>query len=449
MNAGRCWFLLLAGAELAAVLAGCRPRTQPDAVPSSSIEASPSGEVTVWSWNIAAKSLQSLVPAFEKRNPDVKVKVDMTGARMQTRLMLSLISGVGAPDVSQFELVDAPHYIATGKLADLTPVAAKYRAMFPAYAWDNCTRNGRVYAIPWDIGPCAVFYKRDIFARYGIDPGRIETWDDFIAAGKAIQKASGGRTRMMPLPSSSLGWQFQILMQQTGGQLFDSQGRIAVNSPENRLALEVIRKLRTSGICVDVAYFSQEFFAGINDDSIATFPLAVWLAGTMKDTAKDFPGRKRTWGVFPLPAVEPGGPRVANLGGSVLVIPEAGRNKAAAWRYVEYALCTREGQIPQYRDFNLYPAFLPALKPPGVDEPDPFFGGQRTGLDFAKGITKIRRLNITPQWREALNYTDQALSHWAATGMRSDGFFEELERKMHRRLNVPVAPKAAVAGRPS
>ena len=66
----------------------------------------------------AAKSLQALTPAFEKQDPHVRVTVDMTGARMQTRLMLSLIAGAGAPDVSQLFSTDAPHYIATGRLTD-------------------------------------------------------------------------------------------------------------------------------------------------------------------------------------------------------------------------------------------------------------------------------------------------------------------------------------------
>ena len=90
--------------------------------------------ITVWSWNIAAKSLQHLAPDFERKHPAVKVNVDMTGARMQTRLMLSLAAGVGAPDVSQFELTDAPRYIATGRLTDLTPVAAKYKTPVSGFA---------------------------------------------------------------------------------------------------------------------------------------------------------------------------------------------------------------------------------------------------------------------------------------------------------------------------
>lgn len=408
-------------------------------VPASEVK----GNVTVWSWNIAAKSLQQLVPAFEKRNTNVHVSVDMTGARMTTRLMLSLASGVGAPDVSQFELSDAPRYIATGKLADLTPVAAKYRSQFPAYLWDNCMMNGKVYAIPWDMGPCAVFYKRNVFAKYGVDPQRIETWDDYIEAGRTILRKSNGRTKMLPLGSNALNWMFQTLIQQTGGQVFDDKGRIAINSPASRRALDIMRKLRTSGICSDVPVFSQEYLASINAETIASYPAAVWMAGTMRDTARDYGKGDITWGVFRLPAVEPGGKRVANVGGSVLVIPAQCPNKEAAWAFIEYALCTREGQLAQYRNFNLFPGYLPALKHPGVDDPDPFFSGQRAGGVFATDVTKISRLNMTPQWSAAMGYVDQDLSHWAATGMHNEGFFEDVEKKLQRRLSVPIAPRAS------
>ncbi len=399
------------------------------------------GDLTVWSWNTAAKSLQRLAPIFEKQDPYVHVHVDMTGASMQTRLMLSLASGVGAPDVSQFQLTEAPHYIATGSLADLTPVAAKYRGMFPASLWDNCMLNGRVYAIPWDMGPCAIYYKRDLFQRYGIDASKIDTWDDYITAGKEILRKSGGRTKMLPLGSDGLRGMFELLIQQTGGQVFDDRGRIAVDSPQTRQALAIIRNLRQAGICSDVAAYKLEWMAGFNDDSIATYPGAIWLAGMIKDTVGDFAGKKSLWGVFRLPAVAAGGLHVANLGGSVLVIPAQCRQKEAAWAFIEYALCTREGQVAQYRNMSLFPAFLPALQLPAMDQPDPFFGGQRVTRLFATEVTRIPRLNRTPAWNEAINYLQQDLSHWSATGMQSDGFFEELKTKLHRRLDVPIAPK--------
>jgi lactose/L-arabinose transport system substrate-binding protein len=434
--------LLLGGAV--AALAGCSGLPEgAEGTPLRATAARPDqvrGDIEVWSWNIAAKSLQKLTPFFQRQYPHVRVNVDMTGANMQARLLLSLASGVGAPDISQLNLYEAPRYIVTGKLADLTPVAAKYRAMFPAPLWNNCTYKGKVYAIPWDMGPCAVYYKRDLFAKYGIDANKIETWDDFIAAGKEILRKSNGRTKMLPLDVGALPMMYELLIQQNEGQMFDAQGRIAINSPQSAQVLEVLKKLLQAGICSDVAMWGQEFMAGFNTDTIASYPEAVWFAGTIKDAVPDYGGKGSTWGVFRLPALEKGGRRVSNLGGSVLVIPAQCRNKEAAWKFLEYALCTKEGQLAQYRAESLFPAFLPALQDPLFDAPDSFFGGQKIGRLFADEAPLLPELNRTPEWTEGLRYLGQALSQWRTSGMDDASFFARLEQRMSRRMNLDIAP---------
>ena len=74
------------------------------------------GAIEVWGWGIAAKSLNQLVPAFNRKYPKVTVDVNMTGANMQTRFFLSLAAGAGAPDVSQLQIREAPKYAETGQL---------------------------------------------------------------------------------------------------------------------------------------------------------------------------------------------------------------------------------------------------------------------------------------------------------------------------------------------
>ena len=36
-----------------------------------------SGEISVWSWNIAASSLEAVIPGFNAKYPDVKVTVEI------------------------------------------------------------------------------------------------------------------------------------------------------------------------------------------------------------------------------------------------------------------------------------------------------------------------------------------------------------------------------------
>ena len=134
---------------------------------------------------------------------------------------------------------------------------------------------------------------------------------------------------------------------------------------------------------------------------------------------------------------------MANLGGSVLVIPRECAHKDAAWAFIRYALCTRAGQIAQYQNFDLFPSFLPALTDPAMNRPDPLFGDQRIARLFATDVTKIPRLNRTANWAEATGYLGQDLSHWAAIGMTDDDLFGPLSQKLSSRLELPISTPIA------
>jgi lactose/L-arabinose transport system substrate-binding protein len=435
---------LLVAATVGLLLASLKPqRRQSSLAPiDASRLARPeqlNGHLTVWSWNVAAKSLRALEPDFRKRCPNVTADVQMMGSNVEMRLLLSLASGTGAPDVTQLQCYEAPRFAATGRLTDLTSVASKYEKDFPPATWANCVRDGKVYAIPWDVGPCAVFYKRDLFGKYGVDPAAIETWDDFIDAGKLILQKSGGRTKMMPLAPQDLLYLYEILLQQVDGQVFDDHGRIAVASEKSRQVVDVMRRMLDAGICVNVTEFSQEWMADLNNDAIATYPGAVWLGGTMKDVAGEYSKANAQWGVFPLPAVARGGLRVSNRGGSVLAIPDQSPNKEAAWAFIEFTLCTREAQVAQYRNFDLFPAYLPALEDPFFEQPDAFYGGQKVRALFATGVNGIPVLNRTANWVEAIETSGHVFARWAATHEDTAAMLDGVSRKLERRFAVDRA----------
>lgn len=405
-------------------------------LPSWGLEAEADGRevVEVWGWNIAAESLDLLVPGFEKENPGVEVRVVRSGANLQSRFLLGMASGVGAPDISQLQEREAAKFTATGRLKDLTDLAGEYAGRFSSAFWESGLHEDRVYSIPWDMGPCAVFYKRWIFERYDIDPDSIETWDDFIKAGLKIREASGGRTAMMALAMGGLHEFFQILMQQNGGGIFNEAGEIILNSSENAEALEIIRKLVDARITVPAA--GPELLTSFGIDNIATYPHAVWFMNQIKDNTSE--ERVGQWGVFRLPAFHPGGLRASNLGGSVLVIPDQSGSALAAWRFVEFANCTVEGQVTQYREKGLFPAFLPALEHSYFDEPDPFFGGQTIHRLFATDLDRIPPIVRTRDWNEAERMLAQTLSTWLTQRQDNEAYLrrtaEALSRKIGRRV---------------
>ncbi|HUW62051.1 MAG TPA: sugar ABC transporter substrate-binding protein [Candidatus Bathyarchaeia archaeon] len=433
----RCWAWTVVVVTLGACLAA---RGEPLVLDPPMVPGELDGEIEVWSWNIAAASLENLIPMFNEVYPRCRVRVNMNGTNMQSRFLLSLAAGVGAPDVMQLQVRETPRYSMTGKLTDLTQVAKKYEQDFPPSFWQDCTHDGRVYGIPWDIGPGGVFYKRSVFEQYGVDPLEIETWDDYIAAGETILERSGGKTKMLCVPRGMLVDLFEPLLQQAGGQIFDKEGRVAVNSRESLQVLRIIRRMIETGVGANIIHWTHEFLASLKSPVVATYPVGAWFGGTIRDYAPETSG---DWGVFRLPAMEPGGLRTTNFGGSSLVIPDQCRNKEAAWRFIEFALCTKKAQIEQFRAFELYPALLTTHSDPFFDEPEPFYGGQKTRRQFSLDINKIPIMYRSSNLMEAERYINQTFSRWVNDGMKEpEGMLAQLEEKMNRRLGCGISPSS-------
>ncbi len=353
-------------------------------------EAAPSGEITVWSWNIAAEALDMLVPDFNKKYPDVKVTVlNMGHADVYTKTLAGCAAGgTDLPDVVTIENDQAEVYWAQFPdcFANLATFGAdKYKDAYPAFKWPALTVGDTIYSLPWDSGPTVLYYRRDLLAEAGIDPASLKTWDDFIAAGKKLQEATGGKVQMATMNMiDDDGW-FRPLASQEGCAFFSEDGQtVTINQPGCVTALETMKKMKDAGILANGDWGGQ--IQNIKAGTVATAFYGGWYEGTIRSNAPDQSGK---WGVIPMPA-GPAGVRAANWGGSSLAIPGTSDNPEAAWAYVEYALATVPGQVSMLRNRGLVPSLNAALDDPYVKEPQPFWGDQAIWVDILGTMKDIR-----------------------------------------------------------
>jgi lactose/L-arabinose transport system substrate-binding protein len=117
------------------------------------------GDITVWAWNVAAKSLASNVDGFKKLYPNVNVKVEDIGRLdVYDKLTTGLAAGgAGLPDVVAIESDRMDVYTTKfpDGLADLTERASKYEKDFDPSKWANSKAKGKIRSVPWDSGPWA------------------------------------------------------------------------------------------------------------------------------------------------------------------------------------------------------------------------------------------------------------------------------------------------------
>ena len=83
------------------------------------------GNITVWSWNVAAKSLKIAATNFQAKYPNAKVTVVDGGSNSQVydKLTTGLASKTGLPDVVSVEGDHIPTYVSKfpDGFVDLTP----------------------------------------------------------------------------------------------------------------------------------------------------------------------------------------------------------------------------------------------------------------------------------------------------------------------------------------
>ncbi|HET9221794.1 MAG TPA: extracellular solute-binding protein, partial [Roseiflexaceae bacterium] len=163
-------------------------------------------EITFWWWDDGGKIWAE---EYSKVNPQIKVNfVNTPFADAHEKLLTSFASGSGAPDVASIEIGRVGGFTAKGGLADLKAApfdGGQFEKDMVAYKWtQGSASDGRLVAMPWDIGPAGVWYRTDLFEQLGLptEPEKVEeligtdkhTWDDFLAFAKQVKDKSGDKT---------------------------------------------------------------------------------------------------------------------------------------------------------------------------------------------------------------------------------------------------------------
>ncbi len=374
--------------------AGAATTAATGAGPAMAVNNDLKGDITVWGWNVAAKSLQGNVAGFNKFYPNVKVKVEDIGRLdVYDKLTTGLAAGgSGLPDVVAIESDHMDVY--TSKfpegLTDLTARASKYEKDFDPSKWAQSKVKGKVRSIPWDSGPVGVFYRVDMFQKAGVDANAIETWDDFIEAGKKVVAANPG-VKMAALDYTKDDALFRMILGEQGKYYFTADGKIDLTSKEAVTAMTIIKKMKDADLLLNVSGWDGTVGANKNS-KVATQAFGVWWSGTISSEAPDQKGK---WDVMLMPAVAKGGSRASNLGGSTLAIPAKSKNTDAAWAFIEYSLATPEGQNNIIKNFGIWPSYIPAYKDPLYNEPQAYFNNKPIWKLFTEQIPKLQSVAYT------------------------------------------------------
>jgi oligogalacturonide transport system substrate-binding protein len=272
MKKNKLWLLLAAFAAVVLVLAACGGNDEPEptpepAAPQETVTPDPTpepdpepaeleGTITFSWWGNEGRhnATQEIAQLFMDENPGVTILFDYGAwGGWQDHMTTSLMGGVEA-DLMQLNFnwlhLFSPFGDTFADLRDPAIAAHLDLSNFTAADLDVTSRNGVLQAVPSGMTARVPFLRADIFNAAGIDVQDVNTWDDLMAAGQAIQAYHGDDTfALSPLGRASLAYMvFSYLEQFTGRQLIDANNQFNYSLEELTRAFELVERMVENGV---------------------------------------------------------------------------------------------------------------------------------------------------------------------------------------------------------
>ncbi|WP_102867073.1 ABC transporter substrate-binding protein [Pseudovibrio exalbescens] len=329
--------------------------------------------------------LDILIPKYEATHPDVSISYQMNQhADHHRRLTTNLATGSGAGDVVVVDVSFIGSFINEGGFENLS--APEYDAdalkdHFVGYAWNQGKgTDGNQYAIPVDIGPGVMYYRRDVADSVGASmEDVISSWDSYIEYGRKLKDQN---VYLIADAAEVAQLIIYTTVKEGEGFYFDEDGSPLVTSDRFVHAFTVAKQIRDEGLDAQVRAWTNEWYEGFKNGTVATQLSGAWLLGHLQNwMAPDTAG---LWGVTNLPDGIYG-----SWGGSFLAIPKQAKNKKDAWDFIKYLTNTSEAQLSGLKNIGSFPALTATYDDPSFDEPIEFLAGQQARHLFAEVAQKV------------------------------------------------------------
>src|SRR6266542_2361006 len=300
-----------------------------------------SKNLALWYWPDGLSD--KVVADVPKQFSDITFNATKIGGDFKQKLVTTITSRQFLPDITGIKGEDIAYFMTqAGQFLDLRDLGAgDLKSQYLEWKWkQGSTPDGKQIGFPIDIGPTALFYRRDVYEKAGLptEPkdvaAAMSTWEGYFDAGVKLKQA---------VPKA--------FMVSDAAEVFG----MAVGQSDKRF--------------VD----ASNRFIGDQQHIRRAWDLAI------KSAAKDTTGK---WRVAPMPD----GP--ANVGGSFLAITKGSGNPKKAFEIVKWLL-SPENQARGYTDSTLFPSSPATYKMPALTGPDEFFGGQVTIDVFGPAAEKI------------------------------------------------------------
>jgi ABC-type glycerol-3-phosphate transport system substrate-binding protein len=347
-------------------------------------QRSGTADLSFWTHDAGyVKFFTAAVPIAEKQSPfTYDLHITRTGSNdLVTKLIAQAVAGTGTPDVAGLEVGAFTRMlrgdIAAELLVGLDERVETVKDDLLTARTAPFSKDDVLYALDSDTPVTVLYYRTDEFARLGIDP-EFGSWKEYGKVGTRLAKdegiALGAFTVNDPVATVQ---NFDQLLLQRGGALFDKNGLPTIDTPEAEDALALIVDGVQNGYIATVAdMYGPAIQSGLKAGKIIALNMPSWYQ--TYGLEPNVPEQAGKWRITSLPVFENGGHRAGVAGGTGFAALKDEPWTEAAVDLVISAYLDPAQQVKRYKDMG----YLPTLRSVYDNDElrtleDEFFGGQR------------------------------------------------------------------------
>lgn len=337
----------------------------------------------------------NLVKKFEAANPSITVNVEMPPVNEVHSRLVSDVGAGNAPDLAQVATGWMTDFAAAGKIKPWTQVYSSAElGRFTQSLLKTGEFDGKLYGLPYLATSRAMFINNDIFKSAGVQPPK--TWADF----KSIAPALNDPPNHYALALQGTGneafaaWYLYFLWS-FGGEIYNSQGQLAIDSPAGVQALTYMSNLvndlkvtEPDVVSTDVPQQMQLFETG----KAATTITGPWLIGLMQKEAPNI-----NYSVIPIPK----GTDQVTLGVTDSMVMFDTAKEAASKKFVNFFL-----QDANYLEYIKGRGMLSTID--SVSK-DPYFTQNPKLNVFTNLLQTAKFVPLTSDWPRVMDEGTKAL----------------------------------------